>query len=162
VWTLENIEMTDKGLILGAEVYALKGIKTGGIGKKEGKATIIHCGVDFTIEQEKEKNNNQIKLLSAEIRKLRELLEIEEDEEKHGKLQQDLDRILEEQHTVSDKLAELLAKTVHNESATVEVSGEIVPGTVIEICQIGFPVFEPLRRVRIKLEQGMVVTEPLC
>jgi uncharacterized protein (DUF342 family) len=162
VWTLENIEMGDKGLILGAEVYALKGIKTGGIGRKEGKATKIHCGVDFTIEQEKEKNNNLIKLLGAKIRKLREFIEAEDDEGKIAKMQDDLDQMLAEQQKAADKLTELLAKTVHNESATVEVTGEIVPGTLIEICQIGFPVSEPLRRVRIKLVQGMVVTEPLC
>jgi hypothetical protein len=161
VWTLENIEMGDKGLILGAEVYALKGIRTGGIGRKEGKATKIHCGVDFTIEQEKEKTNNLIKLLGAKIRKMRELLDAEDDEEKLAKMGEELDQILADQQKASDKLTELLVKTVHNESATVEVSGEIVPGTLIEICQIGFPVSEPLHRVRIRLEQGMVITETL-
>ncbi|MDR3248033.1 MAG: FapA family protein, partial [Treponema sp.] len=161
VWTLETVEMGDRGLILGAEVYALGGVKTGGIGRKEGKSTKIRCGVDFTIEQEKEKNNNLIKLLGAQIRKLRELIEAEKDEEKRGGMQADMDRMLAEQQGASDKLTDLLAKTVHNESATVEVSGDIVPGTLIEICQLGFPVLEPLHKVRIRLERGMVVTEPL-
>jgi uncharacterized protein (DUF342 family) len=162
VWTLEQIEMGDRGLILGAEVYALKGIKTGGIGKKEGKMSKIRCGVDFTVEQEKEKHNNLIKVLGIKILKIQNILAGEEDEERRTRLQEDLDRLLGDQQAASNKLTELLAAAVYDESATVEVSGEVVAGTLIEICRIGFPVSESLRRVRIKLERGMVVTEPLC
>jgi uncharacterized protein (DUF342 family) len=162
VWTLENVEVGDRGYILGSEVYALKGIKAGGIGKKEGKAATIHCGVDFTIEQEKEKNNSRVKNLGFKIRRLRELINAEEDAEKRETMEQDLEQALAEQRQATDKLSELLAKTVHNEDAFVEVSGEVQPGTFIEICQIGFPVSEALHRVRIKLERGMVITEALC
>jgi uncharacterized protein (DUF342 family) len=161
VWTLENIDMGDRGLILGAEIYALKGLKAGHIGKKEGKAATIHCGVDFTIEQEKEKNNSLVKTMGIRIKRLRELIEAEKDIEKRAKMMEEFEQMLDEQQRVADKLKELLAKTVLNESATVEISGEIQPGTFIELCQIGFPVSESLRRVRVKLEQGMVITEPL-
>jgi sulfur carrier protein ThiS len=117
--------------------------------------------VDFTIEQEKEKCNMLIKTLGAKIRIIRNFLETGEEPEKREAAQEELNRLLEEQRQISDKLAELLAKTVPNESAAVEVSGEVVPGTLIEICRIGFSVSEPLRRVRIKLERGIVFTEPL-
>jgi hypothetical protein len=45
----------------------------------------------------------------------------------------------------------------------VEVTGEIAPGTLIEICQIALFVDEPLRKVRIKLDKmgGKLVPEPL-
>jgi hypothetical protein len=45
----------------------------------------------------------------------------------------------------------------------VEVSGEIVPGTLIEICQIALFVDEPLKKTRIKLDKagGKLVTENL-
>jgi uncharacterized protein (DUF342 family) len=162
VWTLENIEMGDRGLILGAEIYALNGIKTGRIGKKEGKISTIHCGVDFTIEQEKAKNNHLIKTLGIRIRQLREFIDAEEDTEKRNAMIGELEQMLAEQQKASDKLTELLAKTVYNENAVVEISGEVLPGTLIEICQISFPVSEPLRRTRIKLEGGTVVTQPLC
>jgi uncharacterized protein (DUF342 family) len=161
IWTLENIEMGDRGLIVGAELYALKGIKAGAIGRKEGKISAIHCGVDFTIEQEKEKNNSLIKALGIRVRQLREFIDAEEDTEKRGVMIEELRQVLAEQQKASEKLTELLAKTVYNEDAVIEVSGEILPGTLIEICRIGFPVTEPLHRVRIKLEQGMVVTQPL-
>jgi uncharacterized protein (DUF342 family) len=162
VWTLDAIEMGDRGLILGADVYALNKIRTGGIGRKEGKSSKIHCGIDFAVEQEKEKNNNLVKTLGIKIKRLRELLEPEEDKEKRGRMQEDLDRMLTEQQRASEKVTELLGKTVYNEAAVVEVIGEVVPGTLIEICQIGFLVTEPLHRVRIKLEQGMVVANSLC
>jgi uncharacterized protein (DUF342 family) len=162
VWTLENIEMGDRGLILGAEIYALKGIKTGGIGKKEGKISTIHCGVDFTVEQEKAKNNHLIKTLGFRIRQLREFIDAEEDTEKRSAMMEELEQALAEQQKASDRLTELLAKTVYDENAVVEISGEVLPGTLIEICRIGFPVSETLRRIRIKLERGIVVTQPLC
>jgi uncharacterized protein (DUF342 family) len=162
VWTLDTIEMENRGLILGAEIYALRGIKTGGIGKKEGKTSRIHCGVDFSMEQEKEKHNYLIKILGLRIRKLREELESETDPEKYVKIQEELDQNLETQRESSEKLTELLKKTVHNESAVLEVSGEVVPGTLIEICQVSFPITETLRQVRIRLEQGIVIAEPLC
>jgi uncharacterized protein (DUF342 family) len=162
VWTLDTIETGDRGLILGAEIYALNKVKTGGIGRKDGKSSKIHCGVNFAIEQEKEKNNNLIKILGARIRRLREQLEAEGDPEKRGRIQEDLVQAMEKQREGSEKLTELLKKTVHNDEAVVEISGEVVPGTIIEICHIGFPVIEPLHRVRIRLEQGLIVTEPLC
>jgi hypothetical protein len=153
--------MGDRGLILGSEIYALKGIKVGRIGKNDGKVSIIRCGINFTIEQEKEKNNNLIKMLWIMIRKIQGLLEDETDEGKRTALQANLDRLMQEQQAVSAKLTELLLATVYDESATVEVSGEVTPGTLIEICRVGLPVSEPLRQVRIKLEQGILVTEPL-
>jgi predicted RNase H-like nuclease (RuvC/YqgF family) len=118
--------------------------------------------VDFAIEQEKETCNNLIKILGMRIRKLREQLESEADPEKRARIQEDLNQTLEKQRENSEKLSELLKKTVNNEDAVVEISGEVVPGTIIEICHIGFPVTEPLHRVRIKLEQGMIITGPLC
>jgi uncharacterized protein (DUF342 family) len=162
VWTLGTIEMEDRGLILGAEIYAQRGIKTGGIGKKEGKASKIHCGVDFTIEQEKEKNNNLVKILGIRIKRLREELELEADPEKCVRIQEDLDQSLETQRESSEKLTELLKRTVHDEGAVLEVRGEVTPGTLIEICQVSFPVTESLRRVRIRLDGDMVIAEPLC
>jgi uncharacterized protein (DUF342 family) len=162
VWTLDAVEMGDQGLILGAEIYALKKIRTGGIGRKEGQASKIHCGIDFAAEQEKEKNNTLVKTLAIKIGRLRELLEPEEDPEKRARIQEDLERMLAEQQGASEKLTELLGKTLYNEDAVVEASGDVTPGTFIEICRIGFLVTEPLHKVRIRLEQGMVVVGPLC
>ncbi|MDR2479789.1 MAG: FapA family protein [Treponema sp.] len=164
VFTLERIDMADKGMILGGDIYAVQGIRTGGIGKKSGKATRIHCGIDFTAQQEKERCNNRLRILAAKLGKLKELMaEPDIDAEKMAKMEELRNRLEEEQQTVSARISELMGKINTDENAAVEVLGEIVPGTLIEICQIALFVEEPLRKVKIQLDKanGKLVSQPL-
>jgi uncharacterized protein (DUF342 family) len=164
VFTLENVEMGDKGKILGGEIWAVRGIRAGAIGKKSGKATRIHCGIDFTVEQEKEKNNNMLRILAAKLARLRELLaDPVADSEKRTKLEQLRQRLEDEQQKASSRVAELMGQMDTDENAVVEVSGEIAEGTLIEICQIALFVTTPLKKTRIKLdrENGKLITENL-
>jgi hypothetical protein len=39
-----------------------------------------------------------------------------------------------------------------DENAAIEISGDIVPGTYLEICQVSFQVTETLHKVRITLD----------
>ncbi|MDR2314138.1 MAG: FapA family protein [Spirochaetaceae bacterium] len=162
VFTLEKLEMGEKGKILGGEIYAVQGIVTGGIGKKTGKATRIHCGVDFTAQQEKEKCNYQMRVLSAKLNKLRKLLASEAElppspaqDERRKKMEEIQVRLEEEQKKLGEQITAILGRLNAFEGAAVEVSGEIAPGTLIEICQIALFVSEPLRRVRIRLDRGL-------
>jgi uncharacterized protein (DUF342 family) len=164
VYTMERVEMGDKGLILGGEIYAVHGLKAGGIGKKAGKATHIHCGVDFTAQQDKEKNNNQLRIIAAKLGRLRELMAVpENDGEKQAKMEELRHRLEDEQKKTGARISDLLGRLNADENASVEVSGEIAPGTLIEICQIAFFVSEPLRKVRIRLDKslGKLVSEAL-
>jgi uncharacterized protein (DUF342 family) len=164
VFTLENLEMGDKGLIVGAEIWAVRGVRAGAIGKKSGKATRIHCGIDFTVEQEKEKNNNMLRILAAKLARIKELLADPASEgDKKAKLEQLLARLEEEQRKASAKVAELMGRLNTDENAVVEVSGEIAEGTLIEICQIALFVTSPLKKIRVKLdrENGKLATENL-
>ncbi|MDR2111062.1 MAG: FapA family protein [Spirochaetaceae bacterium] len=171
VYTMERLDMGDKGFILGGEVYAIHGIKTGGIGKRSGKSTHIHCGVDFTVQQDKEKSNNRLRIISGKLGKLRELMAAlpegqppaAYEPEKRAKMEELLRRLEDEQKKIGTRISNLLGQINADDKAVVEVSGEIAPGTLIEICQIAFFVAEPLRRVRVKLEKSMgkLVIEPL-
>jgi uncharacterized protein (DUF342 family) len=164
VFTLENVEMGDKGKILGGEIWAVRGVRTGAIGKKSGKATRIHCGVDFTMEQEKEKHNNMLRILAAKLARLRELLaDPAADSEKRAKLEQLRQRLEDEQQKASSRVAELMGRVNTDGNAAVEVSGEIAEGTLLEICQVALFVTFPLKRVRVKLdrENGKLITENL-
>ena len=164
LFTLEKLEMGEKGIIVGGEIYAVHGIKTGTIGKKSGKSTRIHCGIDFTALQEKEKCNNQLRILSAKLGKLRELVaEPEINPGKKTKMEELIKRLEEEEQTVVAKVTELLGKINADENAVVEVLGDIAPGTLIEICQIALFVSEPLHKVRIRLDtsSGKLLQEPL-
>jgi uncharacterized protein (DUF342 family) len=164
VFTLEQIIMGDKGLILGCDVWAVHGIRAAGIGRKAGKATRIHCGVDFVKQQEKEKGNNRLRILAAKLAKLRELMEDPNpDEERRAKLEELRLRLEEEQQAAGSKVSDLLGEINSDENAVVEVSGEVMPGTLIEICQIALFVDEPLRKVRVRLDKagGKLVAEGL-
>jgi uncharacterized protein (DUF342 family) len=164
VFTLEHIELGEKGLILGGEVYAVHGLKAGGIGKKTGKAPRIHCGIDFTAQQEKEKNNNKLRILAAKLARLREMMAAPEaDGGKRAKMEELLHRLEEEQRKAAARVSDLLGQINTDENASVEVLGEIAAGTLIEICQVALFVTEPLRKVRVRLDKatGKVISEAL-
>ena len=163
VYTMESLEMGDKGLIVGGEIYAVHGVRVGRIGRKVGKAANIHCGIDFTADQEKEKNNNILKDVAIKLGRLRELLEDKNlDAEKRAKMEELRRRLEEEQRRAGARVTELLARIIADQNAAVEVTGEIAPGTLIEICQVALIVSEPLKRVRLRLDMGKVINEPLA
>ncbi|MDR1389378.1 MAG: FapA family protein [Treponema sp.] len=167
VYTMEKIEMGEKGAIIGGEIYSVKGIKTGSIGKKEGRATHIHCGVDFTAQQEKERCNNALRLIAGKLGKLKELMEAETAQENSearlAKMTELQKRLENEQKTLSAALSGILVRINAFDEAVVEVLGEIAEGTLIEICQIALFVTTPLKHVRIHLDraQGKLAADPL-
>ncbi|MDR1306833.1 MAG: FapA family protein [Treponema sp.] len=180
VYTMEKLVMSDQGKILGGEIYAVQGVHAGGIGKKTGRETRIHCGVDFTAQQEKEWYNYQLRIVAAKLHKLRELLAAESggpDEsaagaagnpgapgtERREKMEETLARLEEEQKKITLQASAVLARLNADENAVVEVPGEIASGTLIEICQVAFFVSDPLKHVRVRLDRklGKLTTEPL-
>ena len=164
IYSLGTVEMSDKGMILGGEIYAVNGLRTGKIGKKAGKTTHIHCGVDFAAQQEKEKCNNQLRLVAAKLARVKEIMDNPvPDEDIQAKMETLYLQLEEEQKTATARIAELMGRINSNENAVVEVLGEFAPGTLIEICQIALFVEEPLRKVRIRLDRagGKLVSEPL-
>jgi hypothetical protein len=164
IFVMEKLDLGDRGRILGGEIYAIQGIRAGSIGKEAGKATHIHCGVDFTRQKEQEDNNKALRALAGKLAKLREIMATPNpDPETQAKLEEAL-RVLEgEQKKASNRDAELMSLIDVDENATVEVNGEIAAGTLVEICEIALFVAEPLRRVRIKLDtqNRKIISEPL-
>ena len=164
VFTLGALEMGEKSKIVGGEISAVKGVHTGGLGKKTGKAAKIQCGVDFIMEREKEKNNNVLRLLASQLQRLKELMEDPGvDDEKKKKMEIVLIKLCEEQQNAQNKLMELLGKLNVCEDAVVEVTGEVVQGTLIGICQAALYVTDPLNKVRIRLgkESQRLITEKI-
>jgi len=164
LYTLETLEMGDKGRIIGGEVYAVKGVRAGFIGKKTGKAPRIHCGIDFTAEQEREKANGILRNLAIKVGRIKQLLnDPETDSEKKEKMEALLQKLIDEQHKAQRKVVDLLGRVNSCEGAVVEVKGSIAPGTLIEICQTALFVTEPLNKVRVLLdrEKQKLITEKL-
>ena len=164
LYTLENVEMGEKSFIIGSEIYSVHGVRAAGIGRKGVKAAKIHCGIDFTLQQEKDKNNNMLRLLAAKLERLKQLLEDPQNQgEKGAKLEELRLKLEGEQRTASEKVSELMGRINSDENAAVEVSGEIAEGTLIEICQIALFVTEPIKRVRITLDRasGRLLSTPI-
>jgi uncharacterized protein (DUF342 family) len=157
VFTMDTLEMKNKSTILGSEIYAIHGIRAGNIGKGSGKATQIHCGIDFTLQKEKEKANNRIRMLAAKLEKLKEIMgtppEEGESPERRIKMEQLRRRLEEEREDVARQISDIMGKDTNDEDAVVE-AGEIAPGTLIEICQIALFVTEPLKKIRIRLDKS--------
>jgi uncharacterized protein (DUF342 family) len=164
VFALNTVEMGEKGKIVGGSIYAVHGLRAGGIGKKGSPATSIHCGVDFAAQQEKENCNNQLHVIAAKLRKLREMMdETVPDEEVLAKIKALLKKLEDERKAVTEQLTKIIGNINIDEKAFVEVSGEIIVGTQIEICQVALFVDEPLKKVRIRLEKdkNKLTVEPL-
>ena len=164
VYTMETLVMGEKGRIVGGEVYAVKGVTTGYIGKKTGKAARIHCGIDFVADQERQKANGILKMLAVKAARIKELMDNSEaDDEKKEKMKEILIKLEEEKEKAQAKISEILGRLNSYETAVVEVTGEIIPGTLIEICQVALFVTESLKNVRIRLgrESNKLITEKI-
>ncbi|MDR2053757.1 MAG: FapA family protein [Treponema sp.] len=156
VYTMGAVDMADKGIILGSSIYSMHGVRARAIGTKSGKVSRIHCGIDFTIVQDKGKNTEQLKRIAAGLNQLRydydHLPDTEEGRAKRSKINAHIMKLEKQQEKVSAYLSELLSRINSDENAVIEVSGDIVPGTILEICQVSLCVTEPLRKVRIVLD----------
>jgi uncharacterized protein (DUF342 family) len=165
VFTLQHLFMGDKGSIVGGEIYAVHGIKTAFIGKDSGKSTQIHCGIDFTVQQELEKLNFQLRIISGKQQKLKTIIESSQGGAtlSDQKIEELSDRLKEELSKAQKRIIELLPKLNADENALVEVKGEISPGTLIDICDVTLYVDKLIKKVKISLskEKGTLITNPL-
>jgi hypothetical protein len=161
---METIDLGNKGFIIGGDMTAVHGVRAGNIGKEGGKSTKLHCGIDFIVQQQLETANGQLQLLTVKAEKIHCLLRRPDiTQDKRLALDKLLKNIQEEQGKLRERIISLLERTNADESAIVEAYGEIAPGTLVEICQVALFVFQPLRKVRIKLDRfsGKLITEPL-
>ncbi|GHT77441.1 hypothetical protein FACS1894130_01720 [Spirochaetia bacterium] len=159
VYSMNTLNLGEKGVILGSNVYTLHGVTAKGIGKNFSIASSIHCGIDFTIMQDKEKNSSRLRLLSAKLRRYRQQLADLHDTmagsaDLRTKLEAAILQLEEEQKTISNRISDLLTKINCDQDAVIEVSGEVLAGTLIEICQVGQVLIDPLRKVRIVLNKN--------
>jgi uncharacterized protein (DUF342 family) len=156
VFALNTVEMGEKGKIVGGNIYAVHGLRTGAVGKRGSPPTHIHCGVDFAAQQEKENCNSQLHTIAAKLRKLREMLDESTpapDEVTVAKIKVLVKKLEEERKTITERLTKVIGNINIDDDTFVEVSGEITAGTLIEICQVALFVEEPLKKVRIRLDK---------
>jgi len=164
VFALNTVEMGEKGKIVGGNIYAVHGLRTGAVGRKGSTPTHIHCGVDFAAQQEKENCNSQLHTIAAKLRKLREMLDdAGHDEVTIAKINVLVKKLEDERKTITERLTKVMGNINIDDNTFIEVSGEIAAGSLIEICQVALFVEEPLKRVRIRLDKdkNKLTTEPM-
>ncbi|MDR1177356.1 MAG: FapA family protein [Spirochaetaceae bacterium] len=164
IFSLQRVELGDRGRITGGDIYAIHGIKAAHIGTQSGRATRLHCGIDFTVVQEKEKLNLRLRILVAKLQKLLDFIAGADPASEQKKRMDELALRLEEEiDKITARISDLMDKVNADEHATVDVSGEIAGGTLVEICAIAYVVEHNLKRVRIRLDkaQGKLVHEML-
>lgn len=164
IYTLDKLDLGDKGRIVGCEVYAVHGVRAAGIGTEGGKSTKLHCGVDFTAQQELDRVNEQVRTASLKAAKVRELIAAPStDGLLRTKYEDYLKRLSEEQNRLNARITDLLGRINADEDAAVEISGDAAKGTTIEICHISLVLDKTLKKVRFRLDktQGKLVHESL-
>ncbi len=157
VYSLGRIDLGDKGVIMGGEVYAIHGIKAHRLGNQAHQSTFIHAGTDFTVQQRLDQANEKLRILAIGA--------LHAKAESAGRQGPALDHFLARTKEAEDKLhfliGELLGSLDADEDAVVEVTGEIFPGTVVEICRVTIEVDELLPGCRFRLDKaaGRILVE---
>lgn len=161
IYTMDKLDLGDKGRIVGGEIFAVQGVRAAGIGSESGASTKIHCGVDFTVQQDLDKANEQMRVYTQKQAKLRELM-AQDAEADPAKAALD-EKLREAIAKLALRASNLLGALDSNDQAVVEVSGEIRPGTLIEICHVAFFADQTFKKVRFRLDKsfGRVVHENL-
>ncbi len=157
IFCLGTVDLGDKGVIMGGEIFATHGIRCGRLGNQAFQSTRIHVGTDFTVQQKLDQANEKMRLLSGRVRQIDHAAaahpgpEADKARAEFAKMTADL----------RAKIGEYLGQLDADESAAVEARGEIFPGVVIEICRVSIVVEEKLHACRFRLDKaaGRIVVE---
>lgn len=157
LFTLGMLDMGDKGVIMGGEVFATHGIRCGRLGNQAFQRTSVHAGTDFTVQQRLDQANEKMRLLSARSRQIEEAA-IAHPSPMADRARAEIAKLSDE---VRCEISDLLSKLDADENAVVDVKGDIFPGVVIEICRVSIVVEEPLHACKFRLDKtaGRIVIE---
>jgi uncharacterized protein len=157
LYTLGTLDMGDKGVIMGGEVFATHGLRCGRLGNEAYQSTHIHAGIDFTVQQRLDQANEKMRLLSGRARQV--------DQASVAHPGPEVDKALVELSKIAADLraqiSDLLAKLDADDNAVVDARGDIFPGVIIEICRVSIVVEEKLHACRFRLDKaaGRIVVE---
>lgn len=158
VYSMGFINMGDNARLVGCECIVIGGIRAFDIGAARGNKTYLRCGTDFTVQQELDIANEQLKILSTKLHQAKQAHKEAPDEKKA----QIIAAITEKIGILNTKIPQYLPRIDTNDEAFIEVRGNIHPGTEIEICHVPYTVTELQKQVVFRLDKskGMIVYEP--
>lgn len=159
VYSMGTIRMGESGKLVGCEVIAIGGVQAHEIGSSHGAKTRVRCGTDFTVQQELDISNEQLKVLALKIQRAEEMYE----EEALPDIAAHIAELKAKKAEIIARIPAVLPRIDRNDGAYVEVGGTAYPGTEIEICHVTYELKKPEKQVRFVLDKtrGQIVTEPL-
>ena len=157
LYTLGMLEMGDKGRIISGETFAVHGVRCGWIGSDTGQTTVVHAGIDFTIQQRLDIANERLRVIRLKADKLDEIAKTRSGP-RIDSLRDELNKAAQE---LSTTISDLLPQLDADEQAFVEIRGGAYPGAIIEICRVRFQIQEEIKKCVFRLDKsaGRIVVE---
>lgn len=158
VYSMGMIKMGETGKLVGCECIVIGGVQAFEIGSPRGTRTRVRCGTDFTIQQELDIANEQLKVIAIKLQKAEDMYK----EEPLDEIAKHIETLKAKRAEINARIPTFLPKIDRNETAFIEVRGNIYPGTDIEICHVPYAVTEVHKSVTFRLDKsrGMIVIEP--
>jgi len=136
-FTLGMVESGDTGGLVGGEVWALGGIRTGFIGRPGSPSCILRAGCDYVVERKYTGVQEHIDRLETKLDKLKNRQSLSS---KHREMILQVEEVLDK---MNRSLKELLTQRYPNQEAVISVSGTVAEGTDIHICELSMRLNSP-------------------
>ncbi len=158
IYSMGTIRMGDTGKLVGGECIVIGGVQALDIGNSRGAKTYVRCGTDFTVQQELDIANEQLKLIALKLQKAEDMYA----EEPLPDIGSHIAELKARKIELTNRIPLYLPKIDTNDTARVEVRGTIYPGTEIEICHVAHTILKTQKQVvfRLDKERGLIVSEP--
>ncbi|MEI6389137.1 MAG: FapA family protein, partial [Spirochaetota bacterium] len=160
VFSLGIIDLGEKGVIMGGETWAVHGLKAARLGNQARQRTLVHVGIDFTVQQRLDQANLRLRQLAFRAQQIDAHVSTHPEVD-GAALHRQVDKLVEETRA---SINDLLVKLDGDDAAIVEVRGEIWPGTIIDICRVEISVDQLLKGCRFRLDKvaGRILVERLA
>ncbi len=158
IYSMGFIRMGENAKLVGCECIVIGGIEAFDIGAVRGTKTYLRCGTNFTVQQELDIANEQLKILAFKLQQAEQAYK----DEPTSKLEQGIAAIKGKMAEINAKIPTYLPNIDTNDSAYIEVRGSIHPGTELEICHVPYTVTKLQKQVVFRLDKskGIVISEP--
>ena len=158
VYSMGMIKMGDTGKLVGCECIVIGGVQAFEIGSARGARTRVRCGTDFTVQQELDIANEQLKVIAIKLQKAEEMYK----EEPLDDIKKHIESLKARRDEINARIPLFLPRIDRNDGAFIEVRGSIYPGTDLEICHVPYLVQKIHKSVVFRLDKsrGMIIIEP--
>ena len=140
-YSLGTVDLGEAGVLVGGETWALKGIRSGFIGRPGSPSCILRAGCDYLVERKYQGMQTHIERLEKKLDKLKSRQNLNS---KQYEIISQVEEVLEKMEKSSK---ELLGKRYPNREAVITVIGKAMEGTQIHICELSLRLDSPVEAV---------------